>query len=184
MWLPWERGSKLNRSEKEQVIHELKDEFGRAKAVIFTDYRGLTVAELSDLRRLLREGNCEYKVVKNTLAKIASEGTPVANVKDSFRGPVGIAISYDDPVQTVKKVLEFAKKNDKLKLSVGLIEGSVCPVAELKAVAELPPKHVLLSMVAGAFNAPLNKLAYAFSATVNRFGFVLNALKNKREREQ
>jgi ribosomal protein L10 len=184
MWLPWERGSKLNRTDKEQVIKELKDGFSRAKAVIFTDYRGLTVAELSDLRKLLRESNFEYRVVKNTLAKIASEGTAVYNAKDYFKGPVGIAISYDDPVMTVKKVLEFARKNDKLKLSVGLIEGTVCPADELKAVAALPPKHVLLSMVAGAFSAPLNKLAYALNATMSRFVFVLSDLKNKRERKQ
>ncbi|HXX82089.1 MAG TPA: 50S ribosomal protein L10, partial [Thermodesulfovibrionales bacterium] len=93
---PWERGYKLNRTEKEQVIKDLRDDFQRAKAVIFTDYRGMTVAELSELRRLLREGNFEYRVVKNTLAKIASEGTSVSLGKDSFRGPVGIAISYDD----------------------------------------------------------------------------------------
>ena len=79
----------------------------------------------------MREGNFEYKVIKNTLARIASEGTSVSAAKDSFKGPVGIAISYDDPVLTVKKILEYSKKNNKLKVGIGLIEGSVCASHEL-----------------------------------------------------
>ena len=81
---------------------------------------------------------------------------------------------------TVKKVLEYAKKNDKLKVNAGLIEGALCASDDLKTVAELPPKNVLLSMVAGGFKAPLNKLAYMFNATVNRFIYVLEAMKNKK----
>jgi ribosomal protein L10 len=177
---PWGRGYKLNRTEKEQVIKDLRDDFQRAKAVIFTDYRGMTVAELSDLRRLLREGNFEYRIVKNTLARIASEGTSVALGKDSFRGPVGIAISYDDPVTTVKKVLDYSKKNDKLKVGIGLIEGSLCEANELKAVAALPSRNVLLSMVAAGFKAPLTKLAFGLNATLNKFVYVLEAIKNKK----
>jgi large subunit ribosomal protein L10 len=180
IWHPWERGCKLNRTEKEQVINQLKEDFSKAKAVIFTDYRGLTVTELSDLRSLLREGDFEYKVVKNTLAKIASEGTPVYAAKDSFRGPVGIAVSYEDPVLTAKKVLEFAKKNDKLKVGIGVIEGSVCAADELKSVAELPSRKVLLSMVAGSFNAPMSKLAGALNATLSKFVYVMEAIKNKK----
>ena len=140
----------------------------------------MTVTELSDLRSLLREGNFEYKIVKNTLAKIASEGTAVATAKDSFKGPVGIAISYNDPVLTIKKVLEFSKKNDKLKVGIGLVEGSVCESEELKTVADLPPKNVLLSMIAGGFMSPLTSLAYALSSTVSKFVYVLEAIKNKK----
>jgi ribosomal protein L10 len=140
----------------------------------------LTVAELSELRRLLREGDFEYKVVKNTLAKIAAEGTTVSAAKDSFKGPVGIAISYHDPVLTVKKILEYSKKNDKLKVGVGLIEGSICAPADLKAVADLPPRNVLLSMVAGGFKAPLNKLGYLLNATLCNFVNALESLKNKK----
>jgi large subunit ribosomal protein L10 len=176
----WGRGCKLNRSEKEQAIKELRDEFDKAKALIFTDYRGLTVAELSQLRRILREGNFDYKVVKNTLARIACEGTPVAVAKDSFKGPVGVAIGYDDPVLTVKNILEYSKKNDKLKVNAGLIEGALCGSEDLKAVAVLPPKPVLLSVMAGGFKAPLSKLARLLNATLSNFVNGLEALKNKK----
>lgn len=151
---------------------------------MFTDYRGLTVAQLSDLRKLLREGNFEYKVVKNTLARIAAEGTSVSVAKDSFRGPVGIAIGYDDPVLTVKKVLEYSKKNDKLKVNAGLVEGALCAAADLKAVADLPPKQILLSMMAGAFQAPMTKMACLLNATLAKFEYALEALKDKKEKSQ
>ena len=180
--LLWGRGCKLNRSEKEQVIKELKNGFTKAKAVVFTDYRGLTVAQLSDLRRLLREGNFEYKVVKNTLASIASEGTSVSVAKDSFKGPIGIAIGYEDPVLTVKKVLEYSKKNDKLKVNVGLVEGTLYAAGELKAIADLPPKQILLSIMAGAFQAPLTKMARLLNATLGKFEYALEALKDKKEK--
>ena len=176
----WERGFNLNRTEKEQVIQELKEGFNRAKAIVFTDYRGLTVADLSDLRGLLREGKFEYKIVKNTLSKIASEGTSVSAAKDAFKGPVGIAISYDDPVLAVKKILEYSKKNDKLKVGIGLIEGSVCSSQDLKAVADLPPRHVLLSTMAGGFKSPLNKLGWLLNATLSGFVNALEVLKDKK----
>jgi len=176
----WERGFNLNRTEKEQVIQELKEGFTKAKAIVFTDYRGLTVADLSDLRSLLREGQFEYKIVKNTLAKIASEGTAVSAARDAFKGPVGIAISYEDPVLAVKKILEYSKKNDKLKVGIGLIEGSVCAAQELRAVADLPPRKVLLATMAGGFKSPLNKLGWLLNATLSSFVNALEALKNKK----
>jgi len=176
----WERGFNLNRTEKEQVIQELKEGFSRAKTIVFTDYRGLTVANLSDLRSLLREGKIEYKIVKNTLAKIASEGTSVSAAKDAFKGPVGIAIGYDDPVLAVKKILEYSKKNDKLKIGIGLIEGSICEAQDLKAVADLPPRNVLLSTMAGGFKSPLSKLGWLLNATLSGFANALDALKDKK----
>lgn len=178
---PWERGFKLKKQKKEQVITELKEGFDKAKAIIFTDYRGMTVAELSDLRRSLRNGNFHYRVVKNTLAKIASQGTPVSAAQDSFKGPVGIAISYDDPVMTVKKILGYSKNNEKLKVSSGIIEGRFCTPDELRAVAELPPRNVLLSMLAGTLLAPLSKLAGTINAIVSSFAHAINALRDKRE---
>lgn len=129
---------------------------------------------------MLREYNFKYKVVKNTLARIASDGTPISVARDSFRGPLGIAISYDDPVLTVKKILEYSKKNDKLKVKGAVIEGKLCEADELKIVAEIPPRKVLLSMLAGCFSAPLTKMASALNATISKFIYVLEAVKNKK----
>jgi len=144
----------------------------------------MTVAELSDLRKLLRSGGIEYRIVKNTLARIASQDTPVAAAKDAFKGPIAVAIGYEDPVSAAKKIIEFSKKNEKLKLLGGVIEGSFFGKQEVKAVADLPPREVLLSMMAGAFQAPASKLAAALSATVSSFAYAMNSLKTKKEHSQ
>lgn len=141
----------------------------------------MTVAEMSDLRRLLRGGGVEYRVVKNTLARVASVDTPVSVARAVFKGPVAIAIGYKDPVATAKKVIEFSKKNEKLKLNGGVIEGKLYSVNEVRAIADLPPREVLLSMVAGVFQAPLSKMAAALSATVSSFAHAMSALKTKKE---
>lgn len=171
----------LNKEGKGQTIAELKEKFSEAKAVIFTDYKGMTVSELSELRRLLRSRGVDYRVVKNTLARIASQDTPVSVAKDVFKGPVAIAIGYKDPVMTAKRVIEFSKKNEKLKLSGGVIEGKLYNVNEVRAIAGLPSREILLSMMAGAFEAPLSKMASVLSATVSRFAYAMDALKTKKE---
>jgi large subunit ribosomal protein L10 len=141
----------------------------------------MTVAELSELRRLLRAGEVDYRVVKNTLARIASQDTPVSVARDVFKGPVALALGFKDPVATAKKVIEFSKKNEKLKLSGGVIEGKLYNVHEVRTIADLPPREVLLSIMAGTFQAPLSKMAAAFAATVSSFAYALSALKEKRE---
>lgn len=170
----------LNREEKSQIVSELQEKFQRAKGVVFTDYRGLTVEEITGLRNNLRSSALEYRVVKNTLARIAAEGTPVSAAKENFTGPVGIAIGFDDPVLLVKKVLEFNKTNEKLQITGGIIEGGVCTVDALKRISELPPREVQLSMLAGALQAPAGKLARLLNATLARFVYAMEALKQKK----
>ena len=140
----------------------------------------MTVAELSELRRLLRDGGFEYKVVKNTLAKIASRGIAVSTVKEFFKGPAGIAIGYDNPVLIAKKVLEYSKKNEKLKVSSGIFEGRFYELDDIRAITELPPRKVLLSIFAGMLQAPLSKLAGTFNATISSFAYAMEALKQQK----
>ncbi len=140
----------------------------------------MTVAEISALRRLIREAGGEYKVVKNTLVSIAAKGTPMESAKDSFTGPTGIAFAFDDAIAATKRVLEFSEKNEKFKVKSGVIEGRFCSVADMKAISKLPPRNILLSMLAGALQAPTAKLAGVLNATVAQFAYALEALKNKR----
>lgn len=165
---------------KAQVVSELREKFTRAKGVIFTDYSGVTVEEITQLRKTLRAASLEYKVVKNTMAERASEGTAVGAVKDSFTGPVGIAFGYDDPITLTKKVLEFAKTNKKFRIKGGVIEGEICRPEDIKVISELPSKKVLLGMFIGAMRGPLNKLAGALNATLLRFVYAMEALKTKK----
>lgn len=177
-----ERGDdKLNKEEKTRIVSEFQDKFAKATGVIFTDYKGLTVQEISEFRKQLREASLEYKVVKNTLAKRASEGTPVEAVKNTFRGPVGVAISYKDPALLAKKVLEFVKANEKLKIKGGIIEGKACGAEEIKAISELPSRETLLAMFIGAMQSPLSKLAAALNATLVQFVYVMESLKKTKK---
>jgi large subunit ribosomal protein L10 len=143
-----------------------------------TDYKGMTVAELTNLRRLLKNSSLEYSVVKNTLAKIASRDTGMALVAESLKGPVGIAIGYDDPVLVLKKILEFKKTNEKLQVKGAVVEGNFCDAEAVKEMAALPSREILLSMLAGAFQAPLSKLAGALNATVTTFAYAMESLKS------
>ncbi|MBF0465551.1 MAG: 50S ribosomal protein L10 [Nitrospirae bacterium] len=170
----------MNKQEKEVVVSELKDKFSRSKSVVFTNYTGMTVADLSDLRVNLRKSNIEYKVVKNTLAKLACEGTAIESTKSIFTGPVGLAIGYDDPISVSKRVFEYAKGNDKFKVLNGFVEGRVFDAKDLKKISELPPREVLLSQVAGCMSAPATKMASLLDATVSRMVNALNALKDKK----
>jgi len=158
----------------------LNEKLSKSKAVLFTEYKGLTVAEIADLRRSMKEAGAEYKVFKNTLIKIAAKGTPLEAADDMFSGPTGLAFGYDDPVAAAKKALEFAGKNDKLKIKSGVIEGTLYTVDEIKVVSKLPAKPVLLSMLAGAFQAPTTKLACALNATITKLAYALEAAKNKK----
>lgn len=173
--------NELNKEEKSKVVSELQGKFQKAKGVVFTDYRGLNVEEITGLRNSLRSAALEYKVVKNTLAKIAAEGTSVNVAKESFSGPVGIAIGYDDPVLLIKKILEYVKTNEKLKITGGIVEGNTFDLPALKTISELPPREVQLAMLAGLMQAPAGKLARLLNATLARFAYALEALKKQRE---
>lgn len=170
----------LKKEDKTRIISELQDKFGKAKGIVFTDYRGLNVEEITGLRNSLRSAAVEYKVVKNTLAKRAAEGTPVEAAKDIFSGPIGIAVGYDDPVLVVKKVLEFSKSNNKLEIKGGVVEGSICTPEQIKAISELPPREILLAMLVGAMQSPLSKLAGLLNSTLAQFTYAMEALKNKK----
>ena len=174
----------MKKEEKVSIVSELQGKFQKAKGIVFTDYRGLNVEEITVLRNNLREVDLEYRVVKNTLAKRASEGTPIDAAKDILSGPIGIAVGYDDPVLLAKKVLEFSKSNDKLEIKGGIIEGDLCTPVQIKTISELPSREIQLSMLVGAMQSPLSKLASALNATLSGFVYAMEALKKNRESSQ
>ncbi len=169
----------MNKEEKSRVVSELQGKFEKAKGIVFTDYRGLNVEEINGLRNSLREAELEYRVVKNTLARRAAEGTPVDAAKDFFTGPIGIAVGFDDPVLVAKRVIEFRKSNEKLEIKGGIIEGGVCTPEQIKTISELPSREVQLSMLVGAMQSPLSKFASALNATLSQFIYAMEALKDK-----
>lgn len=158
----------------------LREKFLKVTGAVITDYKGMTVSEISGLRRMLKSSGMEYRVVKNTLARIAVQDTPLAVAQDIFNGPMGLALGYDDPTKVAKDILAFAGKNPKLKVTGGVVDGTFCAAGELKSIAELPPREVLLAVLAGTLQAPSRKLAGLLSATLSRFAYALNALRDKK----
>ena len=170
----------MKKAEKQVVIDDLHGKFAKATAAILTDYKGLSVADITALRNELRKSNVEFKVVKNTLAIRAADGTSAEKLKGYLEGPTGVVLGYDDPVTPAKVLMEHIKKQEKLKIRVGLVEGSIANIDQLKAVASLPSRNELLSQMAGTFQAPASQMARLLYATVARLGYALTALQDKK----
>jgi large subunit ribosomal protein L10 len=142
--------------EKIQAVSGLKDRLQRATIVVSTEYRGLTVREMQDLRRKLREGGIEMRVIKNSLLKLAAEQAGQPEVAGIVEGPTALAISYGDVIDAARALISFAQTAPgAFKLRAGFMDGSVLTAADLKNLTTIPPKPVLLAMLMGAIEAPL-----------------------------
>lgn len=142
----------MNRNDKEAVVSEVSQRLTRASAVILTDFSGLKVEQMTDLRQKLRDSGSEYLVVKNTLLKLASKGTETESLVQDLTGPNGLGFSYDDPVELAKVLVDFAKDNPKLEIKEGVLDGKVISTAEVTALAKLPSREVLLAQLLGVMN--------------------------------
>ena len=169
----------MNKTEKKGQIDELHEKFSRAKTAVITGYSGINVEQVTDLRSKLRASKIEYRVVKNTLARKAAEGTPVEPLKDYFVGPVGIAIGYDDPVAPAKVLSDFQKSLDKLQLKAGVLDGKVLQTADIKALANLPALPVLRARIIGLLQAPASRLVGVLAAPGGQIARVLRAKAEK-----
>jgi large subunit ribosomal protein L10 len=171
----------LNIEEKKQIVSELNKKFADAAIVILTDYKGLDVTTMNQLRKKLREAEVEYQVVKNSLMVRASENTDVALIKENFKGPSAIALGYDDPVAPAKVLTEFAKENDKLDIKVGVMKDQVLNLDSIIALSSLPSREQLLAQVLSAMNGVPTSLVRALNDVPCRLLNVLNALKEQKE---
>jgi large subunit ribosomal protein L10 len=171
------------RQEKERQVAEIKEKFNNAKAAIVTDYRGINVADMTDLRKQLRDAGVEYKVLKNTFVKIATEDMELGDLNEALQGPTAIAFSYDDAVTAAKILSEFSKEHDlKLpKIKAGVLEGKFINVDQVVDLANLPPKDVLLSMVLRTMQAPITSFVRANNSIITKLLYALNAIKEEKE---
>jgi len=171
----------LKLEAKQQITEDLHDRFARSVIIVLTDYKGLDVTTINDLRRKLRESNIEYQVVKNTLLVRAAEGTDIALIKDHFKGPSAVAISYDDPVAPAKVLTQFAKDNNKLEIKVGVLNGKVLDVQAIKALATLPSKEVMLALLLSTINAVPTSFVRVLAEVPRSMLNVLTAIKDQKE---
>ena len=173
----------MNIEIKKEFVKQLKERLAKSQVVILTDYKGLNVANMTDLRAKLREAQVEYEVVKNTMLRLAAEGTGVEAIKDHFKGPSAVALSYDDPVAPAKVLTDFARENDKLEIKIGVMDGKVLDLSAIKALSDLPSHDELLAMLLSTMNAVPTSLVTALSDVPRRMVNVLQAIKDQKEQE-
>ncbi len=174
----------MKKDEKATAVAELTERFGRARLAIVTESARLSANQVTELRKQLRGANAEYRVVKNTLAVRASEGTIFSGVTGYLKGPTGLVIGYDDPVLPTKILRDFImaeKREEKIKITIGVLEGKVVQPAELAAVAKLPKREVLIAMLLSAMQGPARGLVYTLSAVLSKFVRVIAAIQDKRK---
>ena len=148
----------MNRKEKEQTISELQKQIERYKGAVLANFRGLNVGQFNQIRQRLREERISFHVVKNTLMKRASKGTDLEKITPYFEGPTAMAVSYGNPVALLKIFLDFAKTQPALEIKVGLIEGEVIVPGEMKSVASMPSREILLAQILGGIQMPASQV--------------------------
>ena len=168
--------------EKDAAIAELTEKFRSSSAAVLTEYRGLTVAQLSQLRTSMRE-HATYAVVKNTLTKRAAADAGITGFDEHLQGPSAIAFVTGDPVEAAKGLRDFAKANPELVIKAGLLDGKPLSVAEITKLADLESRETLLAKLAGAMNASLTQAVYLFAAPLSQTARVIDALRAKVEQE-
>ena len=169
----------MNKQDKKEAIDELHEKFARAKTAVITGYSGINVEQITDLRAKLRKSQVEYRVVKNTLARKAAEGTGLEPLKDHFIGPVGIALSYDDVVAPAKVLFEFSKTQEKLLLKVGVLDGKLLQQADIRALASLPSLNALRGKIVGLLQAPASRIVGVLAAPGGQIARVMKAKADK-----
>ncbi len=167
--------------EKQKIAEDLHERFSKSAIVVVTDYKGLDVSAMNDLRRKLREEDIEFQVAKNTLLMRAAKDTEVALIQDYFKGPSAVAFSYKDPVAPAKILAQFAKDNKKLEIKGGVLKDKVLDVDAIKALAKLPSREVLLGQLLSVINEVPSSFVRTIAEIPRSLLNVLTAIRDQKE---
>lgn len=170
-----------NKLIKQDEVAELNKGFSNAQAAILTNCTGITVEKITLLRAQLRDKKVKFKVIKNTLASRAVEGTKLEALKAEFKGPTALAYTETDPVALAKAVLDFSLQNDSFSIKSGVLDGTLLTVNQVKSLAATPSREVLLARLAGSLQAPYAGLVYSLSGILRKFVYALDAVRRKKE---
>lgn len=165
---------------KKKAVEELTVKIKNSKSMVLADYRGLTVEQDTQLRNDLRKAGVEYRVVKNTLTQFAAKETGLEELGQYLSGPTAIAFSESDLVAPAKVLADYAKKFDKLEIKAGVVEGKIIDLTGVKALAELPPREVLVAQVLGTLNAPITGFVTVLNANIRGLAVALQAIADKK----
>lgn len=171
----------MNREEKEASVSLLKEKFSQANVAILTEFSGMGVEEMGEVRKELRSVEGEFKVVKNTIAIRAAVGTPFEGISAYFKGSTAIAFGYADPVAPTKALKKVADKQKKLIIKAGVIEGTVVDLDGIRKISKLPSKDVLIGTLIARFNAPITGFAGSLNGILSKFVRTLEAVHQQRQ---
>ena len=166
---------------KVALVGELTTLVGQTKAAILTDYRGLSVAELTELRKKLREVDAEYRVVKNTLFKLAAaDSMPVDQMGELLTGPTAIGFAKSDPVAVAKILLDYARDHKAMSVKAGVMDGRILSAAQVESLSKTPPREVLLSQMLGSLQSPIAGFVGTLGGIISNFVFTLQAVADQK----
>lgn len=168
-------------AKKEAVVAELTDALGRSVLTILTDYRGLSVPQIQELRASLRESQAEMRVAKNTLTKIAVHGRDIDGLDETLVGPTALVFAWEDPAQPAKVLRDFARSTGILSIKAGVMEGEILTADQIGAIADLPSRDELVAKVVGGISSPLYGLVNVMSGPVRSLAYVLQARRDQLE---
>lgn len=171
----------MQMAQKHAVVERLSTKLSEAKCLYLTDFTGLDVASITELRRRLTEADVEYVVVKNTLARRALAGGRYEELSEHLSGPNAFALAREDVVTAAKILTDFAREKDKPRIRAGAIEGRVVSIEEIRRIAELPPRDQLLAQVVGYARAPIAGLVYTLNGLLSKFVRTVDALREQKE---
>ena len=170
----------MARPEKEKLVEELSQKLSQWDCTILVDYTGIVVQAVTDLRSEFRKESIEYSIYKNTLARLAAKKSGVEPLLEHLEGPTGYVFS-DDPVAPAKILTDFIKNNPSMKIKCAVLEGKVIDEAQVKAIASLPPKEILLGQLVGQFNSPATSMVNVLAAPIRNLAYALEDLRKKKE---
>jgi large subunit ribosomal protein L10 len=173
----------LERQKKEKVVEELGSKLRKLEYLFLAEYSGMSVAQITRLRRELRSVDTEFTVIKNSLMKIASKGTKAEVLQDKFDGPNAIISIYKDPISAARVVASIAKEVPSLKLKAGYLGARLITAEDILKLATLPSREVLLGKLVGVLKGQPARLVYALSGNLNKLMLVLNSIKNQKEQQ-
>ncbi len=171
----------MAREEKVREVERLAERIKKAQVMIFSDYRGLKVAEITELRSKLRQGESEMKVVKNRLFKRVLKEQGLEALEKYFTGPTALTTSEVDPVSPAKALVEFAKAHEHLSVKGGYLEGKDLAPADIEALAKMPSREALLARMLGSINSPATNMAGVLAAVPRKLLYALNAIKDTKQ---
>ncbi len=171
----------ITRKEKERRIKAIAEDLQQAGLIVFTDYRGLDVTGISSLRKNLRIEQCRYRVIKNTLTRLACRQAGLENLESYLTGPTAIAFTSADPVAAARVLLGFSGEHKTFIIKGGMLEGQLLAPERVKELGQIPPREILYARICGGFQAPIYGLATVLQGTISKLVYALEAVRGQKE---